>query len=162
MSVNLPAQLVAGFDVGLAGAADIVSCELDLWRRAVDQRQRLAGAKSELGVEAKGLVVVTGLHQPDAGTFPLARAMEHVLHQLPADAFTLRFWVDRDRPDAGNLGPLVEKIAADDAAVEHGDGSVESGVVRRNDISLAVISADGKSCGNACRSAMLLKASKQT
>ena len=42
----------------------------------------------------------------------LARGSDHVLHQLPADAFALSGEVDGDWSDAGHLAPHVDEVRA--------------------------------------------------
>ena len=62
------------------------------------------------------------LQQAYPGCLALRRTVEHVLHQLCADAAVLHGGIDGDRPDAGDDRALVEEIAADHATVELGEG----------------------------------------
>ena len=94
--------------------------------------------------------MVGGLNQPDAGEFALGRAFHYRLHQLPPNGLILHRRVDRYRSDAGNLVTLVEKIAADDFAVQLRNDGIEARIgeqIRGHAIRDLI---DGKSQGKLC------------
>ena len=70
--------------------------------------------------------MIRRLHKPHAGRVARRGSLHHRLHQAAPDRAVLHRGVDGYRPDAGDRIALVEKIAADDLAVEFGDHFVEA------------------------------------
>jgi hypothetical protein len=70
--------------------------------------------------------MIRRLHEPHAGKVTRRRTFHNRLHQAPPDSAVLDRRVDGYRPDAGDRIAFVEKIAADDAAVQFGNDLVKA------------------------------------
>src|SRR5476651_892911 len=126
--MNLVADPAAGGDIACRCGADFIAREFLAERLPLEDRHGLPSAKTKLGVETQRAVVKPGLKQAHASCSLPARAIEDILHQSPTDAAVLPCRIDGDRPDAGNAGALVEKVAADDAAPGLGDDRIDAGM----------------------------------
>ena len=110
------------------GGADGAAGDGSFERAALHARKRLADVIAERGIERERAIVEGGLHQPDSRGAAFVRAIHYSLHELAADSEILHRGIDGDGADAANGGPLVEAIAADEAASALCHHAIEVGV----------------------------------
>ena len=79
--------------------------------------KRLSDVEAERSVERERAVVVCGLHQAHSGRMTLLSSVHHHAHKLAADAEILYGWIDSNRANTSDQGPLVETIASYDATL---------------------------------------------
>ena len=96
------------------------------------------------------------LHESDARR--VLAALQHGLHEHPANALVLNLRIDRDRPHATDRVALVEEVRSDDTAVQLGDDAPDGrmrdphahqpggGLDRREVAPEAVMVVDGAEC----------------
>src|SRR6185437_8076815 len=128
MAVYFRADVVTRAEITLSGGARAVTWDLDAKCGSLHRGEWLTGYKSQFRVERQRAVVVGRLKQPHSREAPLFYPFKSLLHELAPDRTILHCGIDRDWPKASYRRTLVEKVAADDYAVEFGDYGIKASV----------------------------------
>src|SRR5881628_2623673 len=70
--------------------------------------------------------MIGGLEQTDSREATFSRTVHYGLHQDPSDTPVLNVRRDRDRPDPGNRGTLIQAVAANNAPIKLRDDAIEA------------------------------------
>ena len=125
-AMDLAAQPVARGLVGGGRRSNLMARQFPPERLSLKDRNRLAGAEAELGIEAERSIVEAGLKQAYARGLPARGTVQDVLHQPAADTPVLPRRIDGDGPDTDDVRTLVEEVAAGNAAIDLGNDRIEA------------------------------------
>ena len=130
MSLHSPTQAVTRLNVRFRRWPGDVAVDGEVESVALHARQVFAHVVAELRVKRERTRVKASLNKSDTSEILRSSALVHSVHQTSADRTILHRRINCDRPDACDRVAFVEKIAADNAAIDLRDNAVELRMVK--------------------------------
>jgi predicted GNAT family acetyltransferase len=129
VTVNLLAQSIAGPQVARLRSPDGKARHRTAGRGSLQTHQLLARPEAEFEIQRERAVMVGRLDETRARTPSFFGTLHDRLHQGTTHPVVLYGWIDCDRSDTKDVVALVEKIAADNPAIQLSDDIVEARVL---------------------------------